>query len=217
MLSGNNNPRRQDTMAQPEVWETPIGEIQRLRSDLSLILENVEQRVEEAMRGASLASDASQAERTWDLWDPTSPAFSRDATLGRHGLAWPGINGASTMPQREPRSDSVPLQIWEGTVLDVDTCEQVMRVQLHAKMGDVPPHSAEIELQWVNEQDRELVQPGAVFYLTLFKVTTRGGSIQNAQELRFRRRPAWSETQIRRIEEDVDMLHQTMRPARTAP
>jgi hypothetical protein len=66
-----------------------------------------------------------------------------------------------------------------------------MRVSLEAKMVPIPRHQAEIDLEWVAEQDQDLVRPGAIFYLTLFKRTKRG-SVENAQELRFRRRPAWS-------------------------
>jgi hypothetical protein len=101
--------------------------------------------------------------------------------------------------------DSTPLQIWEGTVLEVDHASGVMRVLLDAKMGQVPRHNAEVGLEWVSGQDEDLVRPGAVFYLTLFKRTKRG-SIENSQELRFRRRPSWSPTQLKRIDEDASKL-----------
>lgn len=107
---------------------------------------------------------------------------------------------------RPPTSaDSTPLQIWEGTVLKLDHAAGVMHVLLNAKMGQVPRHSADIDLEWVSDQDKDLVQPGAVFYLTLFK-RTRRGSIENSQELRFRRRPSWSSTQLKRIEDDSSKL-----------
>lgn len=114
------------------------------------------------------------------------------------------------------RADSIPLQIWEGTVSQVDTKAGVMHVQLNAKMGDVPRHSAEIELQWVSDQDKDLVQPGAVFYLTLFKRTKWGGSIENSQELRFRRRPSWSLMELKRIDEKASVLLSKMKALPTA-
>ena len=110
---------------------------------------------------------------------------------------------------------SAPLQIWEGTVLSVEHAADVMHVQLNAKMGNVPRHTAEIDLQWVSDQDEDLVRPGAVFYLTLFKETDRG-SIKNSQELRFRRRPSWSSTQLRCIDEDASRLLAKMRHLPTA-
>jgi len=77
-------------------------------------------------------------------------------------------------------------------------------------MGQVPRHSAEIDLEWVSDQDKDLVRPGAVFYLTLFKRTKRG-SVENAQELRFRRRPSWSLNQLKRIEESAPSLAAKMK------
>lgn len=108
-------------------------------------------------------------------------------------------------------ADSTPLQIWEGTVLAVDHAERVMHVQLDAKMGQVPRHTAEIDLEWVADQDEDLVRPGAVFYLTLFKRTKRG-SIENSQELRFRRSPSWSPTQLRLVDEGATKLVSKMKP-----
>ncbi|MGB5571182.1 MAG: hypothetical protein WBM81_17970 [Sedimenticolaceae bacterium] len=106
--------------------------------------------------------------------------------------------------------DSTPLQIWEGTVVEVDDLAQMMRVVLEAKMGQAVRHTGEINLEWVSEQDRELVEPGAVFYLTLFK-RTRRGSVQNSQELRFRRRPSWSSVQLQRVRADAEMIRSKMK------
>ena len=91
-----------------------------------------------------------------------------------------------------------PIQLWEGEVLEVDYKASVMSVLLSAKMGSLTDHTAEIGLEWVHEQDKDLVIPGGVFYWTIFKETTRG-SIRNAEELRFRRLPSWTKEQVRRI------------------
>jgi hypothetical protein len=112
----------------------------------------------------------------------------------------------------ELEANSVPIQIWEGTVVSVDQENRVMTVFLDAKMGQIARHTGEIDLEWVSEQDADLVRPGAVFYLTLFKRTSRG-SIQNAQELRFRRRPSWSAAQMRQLERDAAMIRSKMKEA----
>ena len=111
----------------------------------------------------------------------------------------------------EVSADSIPIQIWEGTVESVDYDASVMHVLLDAKWGQIPQHTADIELQWVPDQDLDLLRPGAVFYLTLFKRTNRG-SIENSQELRFRRLPSWSRAQIKKIEEDAVSLLSKMKP-----
>jgi len=107
-------------------------------------------------------------------------------------------------------ADTAVIQLWEGCVLSLDLQNEVMNVLLSAKIGQVPEHTAEISLQWVADQDRDLVQPGAVFYLTLFKQLRRG-SVQNSQELRFRRRPAWSRQQIERIQVDAAMIRSKLK------
>lgn len=110
---------------------------------------------------------------------------------------------------REIVDNSTPLQIWEGTVLDIDPTNAVMRVVLDAKIGQIPRHTAEIDLQWVSEQDHDLLRNGAIFYLTLYKRTKP--TVENSQELRFRRRPAWSSTQLKRIDHDAAALRSKMK------
>ena len=120
------------------------------------------------------------------------------------------------VPTPQPlKADAIPIQIWEGTVIEVYQADETMQVELNAKLGQIPRHMAEIDLQWVADQDRELLHPGAVFYLTLFK-RTRRGSIENAQKLRFRRRPSWSAIQIEKIHEDAAMLLSKMKVPSTS-
>lgn len=107
--------------------------------------------------------------------------------------------------------DAAVIQLWEGRVLDVDRQHDLMTVLLTAKNSQIPEHTAEIELQWVSEQDRDMVVSGAVFYLTLYK-QTRHGSITNSQELRFRRRPSWTRQQIQKIYAEADSLLEKMKP-----
>lgn len=113
------------------------------------------------------------------------------------------------MLSRDIIANSTPLQIWEGAVVTVDRTAGTMQVLLDAKMGQMPQHTGEIDLEWVDDQDQDLVCPGAVFYLTLFKRAKP--SVENAQELRFRRRPAWSASQIEQVERDAAMLRSKMK------
>jgi len=101
--------------------------------------------------------------------------------------------------------DSQIIQIWEGEVLEVDAGGRAMSVLLNAKRGNIAPHTGEIELEWVHPQDRDLVCPGAVFYLTLSK-KIRHGSIENTQSLRFRRLPAWTKEQVAELERDAESM-----------
>jgi hypothetical protein len=108
--------------------------------------------------------------------------------------------------------DTKPIQIWEGVVLSIDPVSSTVSARLNAKIGNFPEHTADIELEWVHEQDVELIKPGAIFYLTLFKKLNRA-SVQNAQEIRFRRLPNWSNDQIRRVHETGESLAAKMKIA----
>lgn len=109
----------------------------------------------------------------------------------------------------EVKADSTPLQVWEGTVLTIDHSACVMQVLLDAKIGQMSRHTGEIDLDSVSAQDQDLVRPGAVFYLTLYKRTIP--SVENIQELRFRRRPSWSVAQLKQIERDASMFLSKMK------
>lgn len=139
------------------------------------------------------------------------PDVSADQALARSETPQRAFEAPLAAAIRLPEisSDSTPLQIWEGTVIDFDRTAGTMHVLLDAKIGQVPRHTAEIDLQWVSEQDQDLVCQGAVFYLTLFKRTRP--SVENAQELRFRRRPSWSTTQLKNIEKDAEILLSKMK------
>lgn len=113
--------------------------------------------------------------------------------------------------------DTSVIQVWEGTVKEVDKQNELMHVVLSTKSTpEVPPHTGEIELEWVSDQDKDLVARGAVFYLTQFKRIKRGGSIENSLELRFRRLPNWSATQIKNVENLAAKLGQNIAAGKIA-
>lgn len=109
------------------------------------------------------------------------------------------------LPHETPNSSSTVIQTFEGAVLEVDQNAGVMTASLRAKFGNFVEHSAVIDLSQVHEQDHDLVRPGAVFYLTLFRKHTHG-SLQNFQEIRFRRAPTWSSKQVNKIWSMADDL-----------
>lgn len=111
------------------------------------------------------------------------------------------------IPARAMENESAsPIQIWEGTVQSVQRNEGAMSVLLKSKMGAFPDHFADIDLEWVTPQDLDLVQPGAVFYLTLFKERRRGGTVINGQEIRFRRLPSWNKHDVASVRDKAKCL-----------
>jgi len=93
--------------------------------------------------------------------------------------------------------------IWEGVVVSIKDNE--MHVRLTDRQGILPAHSADVSLDFVHDQDVELVKPGAVFYWTLYRAQRRG-AISATQEIRFRRLPNWTKAQIKKVYEDADEL-----------
>jgi hypothetical protein len=127
------------------------------------------------------------------------------------------VAGQSEVPQA--RLDTVedvhaaPIEVWEGEVRSIDERKNVMQVRLTPKLSKAEQHTGEIDLEWVAEQDRDLLKPGAVFYWTLYKETRRG-TVINAQSLRFRRLPNWSRRQIQRVREESKDLFKNARDAK---
>lgn len=160
------------------------------------------------------------------LPDDFAPVKLLDHSVSEPNLDWDGYLTNTrkvqktfelNLPDRNNAvvANSIPLQIWEGTVKSVNHDDSVMSVILEPKMTQGNRHSADISLEWVSDQDRNLVTSGAVFYLTLYKRTNRG-SIQNSQELRFRRKPSWSATQVKNIESKATELKNNFKVLRTA-
>jgi len=157
-------------------------------------------------------SDANVDPRTPSLppIDPSASADQRNyngsfrARYGETELPAPPLSVLFKKSQYyDPMTNSI--QIWEGKILDVDNVELSMNVILKDINGSAPDHSMDISMEWVSEQDYDLVKLGAVFYLTLYKETKRG-SIRNSQELRFRRLPSWSKSQLDSFNEKATQL-----------
>jgi hypothetical protein len=120
--------------------------------------------------GSILASD-SVSERQGGKWSfkpvvrllgttvPDDPNLSSGTVLTREEQPRQRVEPPIAMDLPQISADSAPIQIWEGTVIDVDYVAAVMHVVLNAKMGNMPRHTGEIELEWVAEQDRDLVYP----------------------------------------------------------
>ena len=101
----------------------------------------------------------------------------------------------------ELKERAVSLQKWEGVVMEVE------KDIFHARLLDLTEKNPEEETDFlfeeVSEDDRSLIKPGAVFYWSLYYLTTRTGQIIKSSIVKFRRLPAWTETEIRRAKEQA--------------
>jgi len=105
-----------------------------------------------------------------------------------------------------PRFSSKPsrfraLQKWEGHVREIKADMFVAELVDLDKVA--PMEEAEIPLQEVSEEDRELLKIGAIFYWTIGYSESPAGTRRRAGEIRFRRLPAWTKREISEAERDA--------------
>lgn len=112
-------------------------------------------------------------------------------------------------PQSAKITYASPIQILEGRVLDVDPESGEMSVKLIPLMGPYGEHVGVIERQRVHEQDHELIKSGAVFYLSIYDRNERG-TIENGQALRFRRRPSWTQKDVKQVEGIANIISENI-------
>lgn len=99
---------------------------------------------------------------------------------------------------REPRTNFLTLQAWEGVITDVnDSSFSAKVVDLTA---NAPDEEADIDLADVSKDERSLVKAGAVFLLHVGYATSEGGQRSRTATLRFRRLPVWTETELSRAQ-----------------
>lgn len=119
---------------------------------------------------------------------------------------------AASFRGRQVMPSTMPVQLWEGVVKALDASSLAMQVILTDKLGGLEDHAAEISLEWVSDQDKDLIRPGAVFYLTLYKEISPGGTCRNSQELRFRRLPNWTKREVEAVSVEASSLLGQFRP-----
>lgn len=92
------------------------------------------------------------------------------------------------------------LKRWEGVVETVDETDGVFTARLYDLTNDEPYPSeiAELLIDDVSDDDRSLLQAGAVFYLTVGYSERVSGRKDRFVRVEFRRLPNWTESDLRR-------------------
>ena len=131
--------------------------------------------------------------------DIIPPGYSAEQTHnyylnGDSSAAQIRLNEFLFSPPPEPQITEFfrAIQKWEGYVLDVGT--EVFRARLVRIVGEGPDQEAEIYIEEVDPDDRELLKPGAVFYWTLGYLDRPSGRRREAI-LRFRRLLHWTKAE----------------------
>jgi hypothetical protein len=85
------------------------------------------------------------------------------------------------------------LQKWEGYVIEVG--QETFWARLTPIRGEGPDQEAEIYLDALDDADRALIEPGAVFYWSIGYLDKPSGRLR-ASLIRFRRLPKWTEREL---------------------
>ena len=105
------------------------------------------------------------------------------------------------------RSEEV-LKRWEGVVETVDEDDGVFTARLYDLETDesYPSDMAELLIDDISDDDRSLLQAGAVFYLTVGYSERASGRKDRFVRLEFRRLPNWTESDLRRAGERAQRI-----------
>lgn len=108
----------------------------------------------------------------------------------------------------EFKERAVSLQKWEGVVTEVE--KDIFNARLLDLTDDNPEEEADFSIEEVSEDDRKLLKPGAVFYWSLGYLTTGTGQVIRTSIVKFRRLPAWTETEVKKAQEQAAKIRRTI-------
>ena len=119
----------------------------------------------------------------------------------------PDIHIPLRIPEtRRPEHRTEVLQQWEGIVETVGDENFTARVRDLTNNEHYPSEIAELPIEDISDDDRELLQTGAVFYLTVGRSISFNGRQQRFGRIVFRRLPGWTPSTFRRAEKRAKNL-----------
>ena len=106
------------------------------------------------------------------------------------------------------QNKSIALQIWVGHVLEIG--DETFTARLIDLTHRGVEEEAEIYLVEVPEEDRPLLQPGAVFYWTIECHEDGSGQRHNDKFIRFSRLAAFYLKDIERAQQEAEEIRQAL-------
>jgi len=101
----------------------------------------------------------------------------------------------------EQAQRAVALQKWEGMVTAIQGDSFIAR--LRDLSMDVPEEEVELFLRDVSEDDKALIELGAIFYWSIGYETMASGQIKRTSVIKFRRLPAWTAQELRVVKKQA--------------
>ncbi|AEB09814.1 hypothetical protein [Desulfobacca acetoxidans] len=106
------------------------------------------------------------------------------------------------------RNHMVSLQKWQGYVLIVtDNSLLVRLVDLSKNGGD---EEAEIPIEEISDDDKDLIRPGAIFYWSIGYLDSYSGQRSRVSVIRFQRLPSWSKEEIDAAKREAEHLQEAI-------
>ena len=143
--------------------------------------------------------------------EPSSATESAaPASAGKLVARRPLLFAAEQAP--EAPEEFLVLQDWEGVVDAIGSETFTARLRDRTNKEDYASEIAELPIADVSEDDRELLRRGAIFYMTVGRLTRASGRQDRVGRLVFRRLPAWTESTLRRAEQRAERLRHFLAP-----
>lgn len=97
------------------------------------------------------------------------------------------------------------LQSWEGHVEKVQWDKEMFSAIIADRTNpDNPNEWVELSINEIGPKDRELIEPGAVFYWSMGYEDRPGYPRQRLSRIYFRRLPGWTEEEVNAAEEEAE-------------
>lgn len=111
------------------------------------------------------------------------------------------------IPYTKSKYKSELLQKWDGTVQKVSGEEITVVLRDLSDLGAASeeveissPEITTISIDSIPDEDHHLVKPGAIFIWTILYRTSKNGQKSLVSDIRFRRLPVWTKSEIKKAE-----------------
>ena len=101
------------------------------------------------------------------------------------------------------------LQAWEGVVVSVSDTEFVARIRDRTDRGN-PEEEVTLPREEITPSEQDQIIPGAVFYWSIGYKDAPGEPRRRVSQVRFRRLPAWSHTEISMANKYAETLRRAL-------
>lgn len=110
------------------------------------------------------------------------------------------------LKSKHREASEVIVQDWEGIVESIET--EIFTALLRDLTANeaYPGERADLPIEDITPDDRGLLKPGAIFYLTIGRSTGPTGQQQRFSRMEFRRLPVWTSADFDRADERAQRL-----------